>query len=676
MSWQIQTDFSAGILDPKLKGRIDLGLYYRGVETATNVFQLPQGGMTRRPGFEYLATLADNARLFAFEFNTSQTYVIAFTSANWYVFDTDGAAVTNGSHALGADIFDADYVQSGDLLIIVHEDYPPRQLKRTGASTFVWSAITILNTPQYNFDDASSPSPTSCVQVLTFTAPTVSDRYRLVLSDYLTEEITYSATAATNIARMKAALLDLPIIDSNSSTVTITGTGPYTITFSGNSADAYQELGGIIVTADRSSASISATISTPGVSKREPVWSATRGYPKTVIFHEGRLVFGGSKSRPATLWFSFAQDFFNFKTGTGYPDEAITVTLDTDQLNEIVGLSTNRFLQIFTTGQEFYVPVSPLTPDTIIVKPQSAYGAKPVKPHVVDGYTCYIQRSGAAVRRFILSEFETSFESVSVSFLAPDVISNPVDLAVQKGVFNIDASYAYIVNDDGTMGVYLSKKEEGLNAWTKWTTDGLIKWVVAVGDDLFISVQRTINGATVYFLEKLYSDPTTSMWCDAGKYYSQAASTTVSGFDHLDGESIRVVADGAVQADEIPVSGDLTLARTTTTGWAGLDYNPLIKTMPATVDMQTGKSLPMRKRFVRIRPQLLSSLGVYLSNGTDEINLPDRQFDIDDLDAADSAQSGIGQGVRFLGWTYEAQLTVRQYDPLPFTITLLAMELG
>jgi hypothetical protein len=98
--------------------------------------------------------------------------------------------------------------------------------------------------------------------------------------------------------------------------------------------------------------------------------------------------------------------------------------------------------------------------------------------------------------------------------------------------------------------------------------------------------------------------------------------------------------------------------------------------MPATVDTQTGKSLPMRKRFVRIRPQLLSSLGVYLSNGTDEINLPDRQYDIDNLDEADTAQSGIGQGVRFLGWTYEAQLTIRQYDPLPFTITLLAMELG
>jgi len=299
MAWKLQTNFSSGVLDPKLDGRIDLQLYYNGVKTGENVIFLPQGGATRRAGFEYLATLAGNSRLFAFEFNSDQTYVIAFDSTDWYVYDTDGSSVTNGSHSWGSDIFEADYVQSGDVLILVHEDQAPRVLTRTGASTFTWTAISLLNIPQYNYDDGSSPTPTSNIQDITFTSFNTSDRYRLVLSDFLTEEISFAADAGTNRTRIRNAFLDLPIIDSTSSTVTVTGSGPYTVAFSGNSADAYEEINGVVVSAQSTSAEISASVTQAGVSKREDVWSAGRGYPKTVIFHEGRLVFGGSKSLPA-----------------------------------------------------------------------------------------------------------------------------------------------------------------------------------------------------------------------------------------------------------------------------------------------------------------------------------------------------------------------------------------
>lgn len=677
MVWQIQSNFTGGVLDKKLKGRIDLQLYYNGMETGKNIILLPQGGATRRPGFEYLATLAGKSRLFSFQFNTSQLYVVAFDSSDWYVYNTSGTQLDTGSHSWGADIFEADYVQSGDVLILVHEDQAPRRLKRTGASSFNWSDISLKNIPQYNYDDGSSPTPTSHVADLTFTDFTESDRYRLVLDEFLTEEISWSATVSDNRSRIKQALLDLPITDSASSTVTVTeSAGVYTVTLSGNSAGAYGDINGVIVESVSASAQVACSTTTTGVSKKEDVWSSTRGWPKTVLFHEGRLVFGGSKSRPATVWLSFANDFFNFRLGTGRADEAIEATLDTDQLNEIVGLSTNRNLQIFTSGQEFFVPVSPITPETIVIKPQSAYGAKQVKPQVVDGFTCYVQSTGKAIRRFQLSEFETSYDSVSVSLLAPELISDPVDTTIQRGVFNIDAAYFYVVNDDGTMAVYLSKKEEGLNAWALWDTVGSFEYVCSVGSDLFASVKRTINGSTVRFLEKLYSTEDKTMWCDAGVRYDQSASTTVSGFSHLNGQSIRLVADGAVQDDVIPASGSITVSRETESGWAGLEYNPLIKTMPANVNTQAGQLFPVRCRFVRIRPLLLESLGVYMSNGTDEIFLPDRQFDIEDFDSAPGARSGIGQGIRFLGWDYSPQLSIYQKDPLPFTISALAMELA
>ena len=98
--------------------------------------------------------------------------------------------------------------------------------------------------------------------------------------------------------------------------------------------------------------------------------------------------------------------------------------------------------------------------------------------------------------------------------------------------------------------------------------------------------------------------------------------------------------------------------------------------MPAAAQTQAGQIFPLKKRWIRVRPLLLESLGVYLSNGQSEVFLADRLFDIDQLDAAPQERSGIDQGVRFLGWTYAAELSVYQKDPLPFTITSLSSELG
>ena len=50
----IQSSFVSGELSPLLKGRIDINQYYQAVETADNVVIVPQGGMRRRPGTEFI----------------------------------------------------------------------------------------------------------------------------------------------------------------------------------------------------------------------------------------------------------------------------------------------------------------------------------------------------------------------------------------------------------------------------------------------------------------------------------------------------------------------------------------------------------------------------------------------------------------------------------------------
>ncbi len=109
----------------------------------------------------------------------------------------------------------------------------------------------------------------------------------------------------------------------------------------------------------------------------EDVWSSTKGWPRTVTFHEGRLYFGGSKSRPSTIWGSKIGIFDAFLPTEAFDDDAVEATLDTSSLNVIVDMISGRDLQVFTTGAEFYVPQSgtdPITPLTLTFKGVSRPG--------------------------------------------------------------------------------------------------------------------------------------------------------------------------------------------------------------------------------------------------------------------------------------------------------------
>ena len=76
----IQTSFSSGALDPRLAARQDLEHYHNGLKTAVNILPLVLGGFSRRPGLKYISAAAGDGMLYPFEFNTSQTYLFAFTN--------------------------------------------------------------------------------------------------------------------------------------------------------------------------------------------------------------------------------------------------------------------------------------------------------------------------------------------------------------------------------------------------------------------------------------------------------------------------------------------------------------------------------------------------------------------------------------------------------------------
>ena len=142
--------FGGGEMSPEMFGRIDDTKFQTGVATMRNFIALPQGPAENRPGFQFVREVKDSSkkvRLIPFTFSVTQTVVIEM-GAGYFRFHTNGATILSGSVPYEvanpyaeAELFDIHYVQSADVMTLVHPNHAPRELRRLGATNWVLSAI-------------------------------------------------------------------------------------------------------------------------------------------------------------------------------------------------------------------------------------------------------------------------------------------------------------------------------------------------------------------------------------------------------------------------------------------------------------------------------------------------------------------------------------------------------
>jgi len=661
--WHLQTSFNRGELDPRLTGRKDLQAYFAGGRTMQNVVTLVQGGIRRRNGTEFIHE-DDDGRLFNFSFSTETNYCLLFTDLKIRVFKDGVSQTTIVSPYTLAQVKDLDYIQSADTALIFHADVQSQELSRT--SDTVWSIgnITFLNQPQFDFDDTLSPPPTSEVQQATFNSVTVGDRYKIVLEGVLSDSVVFSDDDATNAQNIEIAITDL-FNTGGSGTITVVAASTFVfdITFSGSSAKDWNLL---TFSPDivASTFVVTVTETTPGVARSEDVWSVARGWPQTATFHEARLWLGGTTFRPATLWGSKVNQFFDFNKGKARDDEGIDVTLDTDQVNAIVGVFSNRTLQVFTSGAEFSVQTSPITPQNIAIAPQTSFGSKKVRPVTVDGLTLFVQRTGKAVRNFFFVDEAKSYNSSSISVLASQLINDPIEIAVSRGTTSVDANYVYIINADGSMTVYNTLASEDVQGFTNWVTEGDMISAAVVDDALYTYVERTIGGTPIFFLER----EDTTLTTDSSA--SSSSTDTLTGLSHLEGETVDVIADGAYQGTFVVSGGQITIDHTATLITGGLCFIPIIETMPLSIALQNGPNAALPKRIVRASVELFESNSVIVN---DE-RIANKTMGVDVFEAPIPI-TGIEE-VWLQGYEIDAVLTITQEEPMPMTILALYMEVS
>jgi len=397
----------------------------------------------------------------------------------------------------------------------------------------------------------------------------------------------------------------------------------------------------------------------------EDVWSATRGYPRSVTFHEGRLYFGGTSSRPSTLFGSRVSDFFNFNPGEALDDDGVEATLDTGTFNAIVDIFSGRHLQVFTTGGEFYVPQTldePITPSNLIVKQQTGFGIKPgIRLQNVDGATIFVQRQGKALQEFLFTDTQNAYTSAKISLLSSHLLKSPEEMAVRKSTGTDEGDRLLVVNgDDGSIACYTLLRSQNVIAPSEWTTDGEFINVGVDIDDIYVVVKRTVNGSTVYYVELFDS----TVLLDCAKTGGAAASVTM---DHLEAETVKIIRDGIVEPDQTVPATPFTITFATAASESyqvGLNFTPEVKTLPVEPRLPSGSLKGFKKRIFEVNAELFETQALTI-NGKE---VPFRRFGSEVLDDDVAEFTGIKTLHGILGYNYDGQITIGQTVPLKMTL--------
>lgn len=245
----------------------------------------------------------------------------------------------------------------------------------------------------------------------------------------------------------------------------------------------------------------------------EAVISVARGWPVSVAFFRQRLWLGGTKSRPQTLLATVIGDYDNLNTGAA-TNAAIDFTIDDDRVNAIQNLFPAKTLQPYTSGGEFALTTlagDDIQNDTVAtqISKETLHGSTKTRPLSVDGNTIFIEAGGHHVRKFVYNDQENSYNAEKLSRLSTHLIRDPNRMSKRRATTGFPNDYVYLTNSDGTCAVLNVEKQEDLEAFSLFETNGEFRDVATLDDATYFITKRNVNGSDVRYIEKL--QPTSFM---------------------------------------------------------------------------------------------------------------------------------------------------------------------
>jgi hypothetical protein len=701
----VQTNFTAGELSPRVHSRIDIAKYNNGLKLCENIQVMVQGGARRRPGLRMAAETKNSAkksRLIPFVYNADQAYVLEVGDLYLRVFK-DGALL-GGPYEVTTPYTEAilselEYVQGADTMFIMQGDTPTHRLQRFGDIDWRLLPAPFSVEP---FDEvgvkpalALTLSSAAVGTGRNFAATSAfldADVGRYIVAGSGLALITAYVDASNVTGEIQSAFSGTSIASgtwtldgSPQTTCTVSAVGPagtaVTATLGANGWRAgdvgkYIKVnGGLLkVTGYTSPTVLNCLVqqvlasTTPAIANswtlNASIWGGANKYPRTGTLHEQRLLLAGSEGFPQTVVGSRIGDTLNFELGTNDSD-AFSREVASTQVATIRHLAQGRRLMVFTSQNEMSMrggQEKPITPTNIQKNDESTAGSNQVRPVKIGSEILFVQRAGRKVRACGYRQDIDGFESPDRTVFS-EHITGPgvVDMAFQQ---EPDA-LLYCVRADGQIAVSTYDTEQEVNAWGRWITDGQVESVAVIptptAEQVWVIVKRTINGATKRFVE--YFD--LSLKTDCAKTMTSGSPQTVwAGLGHLEGKTVKVLADGIAQADKVVTGGQITLDRTALAVEVGLGFTPKLKMLNPEVGSAAGTTQAAAISVGEVIVRVLDTVAVDIDGQTKDF----RRMGSNLLDRPPEVGTGELRETTLSGNLYSSELEISQPEPVDFHV--------
>ena len=611
----------------------------------------------------YDSSVAQQIRIEPFIFSDDEKYIVAISAGKLDIFRiaTDGAVThatsvtqdtdSNSLPFTNTNINQITFAQSGDFMFLAHRGFLCRMLVRTGLTSFevrVFDFDTSTDSnrvfqPYYSFQDQGvsiTPSGTTGSVTLTtsadyFDTTADSDQVGVRLLIGQTEAVITAITNATTATATIKGTYQTRLKQDAIKTVNGTDIIEITHALHGLSAGASITISEAGTVGGISASNINGTFSIREVLNEnvytidvnhnasstvdgggaplitstaatfewyEQSYSAFRGFPQAITFHEDRLWFAGTPSQPDGIWASRTGRYFDFDIGDAEDDDAIDIDANIGATNQIRHLVSNRDLQVFASQQEFFIPAfqdKVVTPANAKVSAQTPFGTGFVRPESIDGSTLFVQATGTAVREFIFSDAEGSYVGDMVSFSSSHLIEQPLQLAKVQGSLSRPGAYGFFLNNNGEIAVFYSDRNQKKLGWMRWTTSGKFHSICSVDEDLFcVSVRDDGSGTNKLFLEQFKTD----MEMDFADDFTGTSGVFTVSSHFANGATVDVI-DGTeylgsftVASGQIDVSG----VKASTSVQVGYKMDVELKTLPFDGQFASGPLTGYPRKITRI----------------------------------------------------------------------------
>jgi hypothetical protein len=592
----------------------------------------------------------------------------------WYAMPTDGTYEIPSPY-LEADLFALNFEQDQDVITITRIGYDPRELRRYGATD--WRLVTSTFASELSAPGSPTATPTG--------GGAHSYSYKITaIGDDGIQESPVSATATCTNAT--------PLGATHFNTITYTtvsGALRYNIYKQQNGLFGYiGQTDALTFRDDNIEADLSKTppiVNTP--------FSGTGNKPGAVTYFEQRKWFAGSTNKQLNFWATRPGSENDLSYSLPFrADDAIQQRIRAREASIIRHLVPLGSLIVLTASGEFRITsinTDAISPDSISIRPQSYIGASTARPAVVNSSVIYGAARGGALRELGYSSDAEAYTTSNLSIRAPHLFD---DYQVRSLTFSRSPEPVVWATSTSKKLIgltYMPDQEvRGLHWHDTYTLAGQsdIESACAIAegeyDVVYMVVKRVIDGATVRYVERMparkFATLADAYFVDCGLTYDGTPiSTITSGLEHLEGETVSILADGAVLPQQTVTGGGLPDAFDAPASkiHVGLPITADIQTRPMIVELRgvgaygQGSVKNINRVFLRV----YESSGIFAGPSFDQL-APFEQRTTEPYGTPPNLVSDEIE-VRVPGlWQPDGALCVRQTDPLPLTIASMTIE--